>query len=104
MALFQKNDILLDDKALIDASSNINEVVKDMKSIQKSIDNMLKELHTGFQTPAGDKFIQACEKDLLKPMKTEISIMEKISENLKIANTQYQRVFEEFKNLNKLIK
>lgn len=103
MSLFMKNDVLLDEDALKNASQSLEQLAGRIIELHNTINNMLLELHTGFQTPAGDKFIKSCQESLLKPMKNESEVIQQISANLKLANTQYRSVFEEFKALNNLL-
>lgn len=96
-------DILLDENAFDTAAGEMATLSKDMKALKTDIDNLLKELKTGFDTPAGEKFLKSCEDGLLKALEDQANVIEHVSENLKTARRSYQSVFEEYKNLNRMI-
>lgn len=97
-------DILLDSEKFSKASKQFSELSSDMKSLRKDISDLIDELAQGFDTPAGHKFVNSCKNGLLQPMDDQAAIIQHVSENLKMAETSYESVFSEFRELNALIK
>mgnify|MGYP003319892664 CR=1 FL=1 len=97
-------DILLDSEKFSKASKQFSELSSDMKALKKDISTLIDELAQGFDTPAGHKFVNSCKNGLLQPMEDQAAIIQHVSENLRMAETSYESVFTEFKELNSLIK
>ena len=96
-------NIVLDQEAFQNAASRLNTLAEDMNSLQSQIQSLLDGLRTGFATPAGEKFFQACGTTLLEPMKRQSIVIKHVSQNLQKANDAYQSVFDEYKSLNNSI-
>lgn len=97
-------DILLDEEAFKIASQNFKKLADDMETLRKNVNQGLKDLETGFQTPAGKKYVQTFQSKLLDPVKNQVIVIEHVAENLIQAKTQYESVFDEYKQLNNSIK
>lgn len=100
--LFSK-DILLDDEAFRNAAAEFIQLSNDMNLLKKDIQDLLDELKTGFDTPAGKKFMEVCESGLLKALEDQANVIEHVSGNLKSAKNSYQSVFAEYQKLNRMI-
>ena len=96
-------DILLDEEAFDKAAGKMTILSKDMKALKTDINNLLEELKTGFDTPAGDKFLKSCEEGVLKALEDQANVIEHVSGNLKTARQSYKSVFEEYRDLNRMI-
>lgn len=96
-------DIVLDEEAFSKAINDFNNLQSEMNTLKQDIQQMLNEIKEGFNTPAGRKFIQSCEANLLKPMDDQIIVLQHISENLQTSNNEYRSVFEGYKQLNSKI-
>lgn len=97
-------DILLDDEKFKKASEQFAALADDMSKLRQDIDNLLKELESGFDTPAGRKFIKSCKSGLLQPMDDQAAVIKHVSDNLVQARAKYESVFIEFEALNNAIK
>lgn len=96
-------DILLDENAFNTAAGKMTTLSNDIKKLKEDINNLLTELKTGFDTPAGEKFLKSCEDGLLKALEDQANVIEHVSQNLTTARQSYQSVFEEYRNLNSMI-
>lgn len=103
LGLHLPKDIVIDDEKFNNASREFANLSKDIKDLRKDINNMLEDLKKGFDTPAGRKFVAACEEYLLKPMDDQVHVIEHVSSNLSQAKNMYQSVFSDYKALNSLI-
>ncbi len=101
-SLFAK-DVLLDEDAFESASRHFIGLSRDLNSLESDITRLLDELYTGFDTPAGRKFINSCRGNLLQPMRDLSAVINHISDNLIQARSKYKSVFDEFKKLNSII-
>lgn len=98
-----KKDIVLDEEAFQTAVNEFSELSKQMNSLKEEVTEMLQLLKRGFDTPAGEKFIQSCEKALLKPMEDQRLVIGHISETIADVKKQYESVFQEYEELNRSI-
>ena len=97
-------DILLDQDKFKTAADQFEILSKDMSDLRSDIDRLLDELATGFDTPAGRKFISSCKSNLLQPMDDQADVILHVSENLRQVRMKYESVFTEFTELNNAIK
>ena len=102
-ALFAK-DITLYQEAFKQAAENFSTLSSQMAQLEADIAKLLGDLASGFDTPAGRKFMQSCEDNLLKQLRDQADVIQHVSNNLSTARTQYETVFTEFKALNRSIK
>lgn len=100
MNIYFPNDILLDEEAFINASKQLEQLSKDIKALEENVRKELGNLQQGFQTPAGEKFIESCETHLLKPLSDQTIVIEHVAKNLVTAKNKYETVFKEYKQLN----
>lgn len=98
-----RQDIILDESAFNKAISDFKTLSSDLQRLRDEIESMLKELSEGFDTPAGRKFINSCEKNLIEPLEQQKLVIEHVSENLQYAKGEYRSVFEGYNSLNRLI-
>lgn len=100
--LFTKT-IVLDQGKFQKAANDFADLSRQMEQLQKDISTLLAELATGFDTPAGKRFMDSCQKNLLDQFKNQADIIKHVSDNLKTARTEYESVFTEFGALNRTI-
>lgn len=93
-------EVLLDEDAFTEAARKMASLADRMDGLRNRINDLLGELHKGFQTPAGEKFFQACGSALLQPLDDQKRVINHVSENLRSAQQSYQSVFQEFRALN----
>ena len=98
------NDIVLDEAAFNKAISEFASLANELQALRRDIENMLATLKTGFDTPAGRKFVKSCESNLLEPLDRQKLVLDHISETLKEAKGEYSSVFTEYETLNSTIK
>ena len=98
-----KRDILLDEEAFTTAASEFEQLAGKIESLRREIEEMLNGLKTGFDTPAGRKFVQSCESTLLDPLEKQRIVVEHISQNLGTAKSMYQSVFDEYREVAQLM-
>lgn len=101
--VFFDQNIILDEDAFTRASGQFDELAKDMNTLTVEINNLLDELATGFDTPAGHKFIKSCRDKLIEPMRDQSLVIKHVSENLTQARAQYESVFTEYETLNSML-
>lgn len=102
MGVFNK-DIVLDEEAFATAAADFDALGKQLQKLRNEIEEMMKILQEGFNTPAGVKFINACEKNLYRPMDAQRLVLEHIGTTLKSAQKEYASVFREYEALQKQI-
>ncbi len=96
----KEKDILLDQEAFQQAITKFGDLSIQVQDLRKEIEEMLSTLQKGFDTPAGRKFIQSCQGNLLEPLDRQKAVIDHISETLGQANTAYESVFSEYEQLN----
>lgn len=97
-------DIILDDAAFEKAGQDFADLSTQLESLRTDIEALLTTLKSGFDTPAGRKFIQSCEENLLTPLDQQKIVLEHISSTLSQAKDQYAAVFTEYEKLNNNIR
>jgi uncharacterized protein YukE len=101
-AMFGK-DILIDEEAFIKASDDLAALSERLQKLHGDVDAMLKTLEKGWDTPAGKKFKNSCDAILIQPLKDQKAVLDHVAAVLKTSKTQYQSVFEAYRNLNNTI-
>lgn len=92
-------DILIDEEVFETASKDFEELAEYILALRKEILDMLEDLRTGFDTPAGRKFYQSCAYGLANPLNQQAIVVRHISQNLKQAKNMYQSVFDEYREI-----
>ena len=95
--------IVLDQDKFQKASNDFATLSRQMEQLQQDISSMLSELSKGFDTPAGRRFMNSCQKNLLDQLKDQADVIRHVSDNLKTARSEYESVFTEFGALNSTI-
>lgn len=75
-------DIVLDEAAFDKAINDFTDLAEELKGLRTDIEELLGVLKEGFDTPAGRKFINSCEKNLLEPLERQKLVIEHISSTL----------------------
>ena len=88
--------IIIDEEAFDTAISEFNELSNKLKKLRDEVESMMDVLKDGFNTPAGVKFINACEANLYKPLNEQKLVIDHISTTLKESKQAYQSVFNEY--------
>ncbi len=96
-------DMILDEEAFEKAANDFESLSEQLNSLRRDIEEMINELKAGFDTPAGVKFINSCEKNLFKPLDDQKLVIDHIKETLKTSRQQYQSVFDEYESLRETI-
>ena len=96
-------DIVLDEEAFNKAVSDFSDLAGRLQKLRESVEEMLNIVKTGFDTPAGAKFINSCEGNLLRPLDDQKLVIEHISETLQTAKSKYASVFDAYRDLNTAI-
>lgn len=102
--LGETNDMVLDDTAFDRAIADFADLAVQLQSLRDDIESLLGELRSGFDTPAGRKFIRSCESDLLVPLDRQKLVIDHISSTLSEVKSSYSTVFTEYENLNTAIR
>lgn len=97
-----RNDIVLDEEAFNIAISEFEALSLKIQNLNNDVGQMLEILKKGFDTPAGVKFINACESNLKKPLEGQKRVIQHISDTLKEAKSSYNSVFNEYEDLQKI--
>ncbi len=91
--------MVIDEEAFSKASEEFKELADKINSLSKDINDMLTDIKNGFDTPAGKKFIKACESTLLEPLEQQRIVVTHIAENLEYAKSTYQSVFDNYRDV-----
>ena len=92
-------DIVLDEDAFQRASDDFLALGTQLEQLRTKIEEMLNTLKTGFNTPAGVKFINSCEANLFEPLDAQKLVIDHISETLLLSKQSYDSVFREYEAL-----
>lgn len=104
LSLGETDDILLDDAAFNKAISDFSDLAVQLQSLRDDVENLLEVLKSGFDTPAGRKFVNSCENNLLEPLDRQKLVIDHISSTLNDVKGEYSTVFTEYESLNSTIR
>lgn len=102
-AVFNK-DIVLDEEAFEQAMTDFEALSEKLQSLRDEIDRTLETLQTGFDTPAGRKFVTSCRNNLIKPLEDQRDVLNHISDTLQRSRQEYSTVFREYEALQTTIR
>ncbi|MBR1481563.1 MAG: hypothetical protein IJ598_01200 [Ruminococcus sp.] len=94
-----KTQILIDEEEFAVAANSFRELSQEVRALHKDVSDMLNDLRTGFDTPAGRKFYNSCYAGLLLPLIEQVTVIEHIADNLTTAKNMYAPVFDEYRDL-----
>lgn len=92
-------DIVLDEEAFDTAIADFSTLSGKLQNLRTEIEEMISTLRVGFDTPAGAKFINSCEKNLFQPLDAQKVVLEHISSTLRESKQAYESVFREYEEL-----
>lgn len=92
-------DIILDEEAFDTAISDFAALGVQLQQLRSDIEDMLRVLKAGFDTPAGVKFINSCENNLFKPLDAQKLVIDHIANSLAESKQAYESVFREYESL-----
>ena len=92
-------DIVLDEAAFNTAISDFADLSVKLQKLRSDIEAMLELLESGFDTPAGRKFVNSCKNNLLIPLDDQKAVLEHISETLQQSRQKYSAVFTAYSAL-----
>ena len=95
--------MVIDEDDFETASKEFDELAISISELRSEILDMLEDLRTGFDTPAGRKFYRSCGAGLVLPLYQQAAVVKHISENLRQAKKMYQSVFDEYREIVKYI-
>lgn len=95
--------ILIDDEVFEKAAKDMDELSQYIRDLRKDILDMLEDIKTGMDTPAGRKFYNSCYSGLATPLYQQMVVVDHISQNLKQAKNMYQSVFDEYTEIVKIM-
>ncbi len=98
MSIFNE-DIVLDEEAFNKAAADFTALGGQLQKLRSDIEDMLNVLKTGFNTPAGVKFINSCEANLFAPLDDQKLVIDHISKTLEESKQAYESVFREYESL-----
>lgn len=96
-------DIVLDEDAFTQAAEDFRALGNQLQELRGKIEGMLEILKTGFDTPAGIKFINSCEANLFAPLDAQKLVIDHISETLLLSKQSYDSVFRQYEALQSAI-
>lgn len=96
-------DIILDEAAFEKAVKDFEGLANQMKQLRLDIESMLTTLKAGFDTPAGRRFVESCEKNLFVPIDAQQLVLSHISTTISESKQAYSSVFSEYEELQKTI-
>ncbi len=92
-------NIIIDEEVFQKAANDFEELSTYVTDLRKEVLDMLNDLKTGFNTPAGRKFYNSCANRLINPLNQQVIVLKHISENLLTAKNMYQSVFDEYREI-----
>ncbi|SFC28789.1 hypothetical protein [Ruminococcus albus] len=95
--------LVLDEEAFDKGVEEFAELSTKISKLRKDIEDMLTTIESGFDTPAGHKFIDSCKNNLLEPLDKQEAVVKHISDTLKQCRQEYSSVFSEYNELVQLI-
>ncbi len=98
-----KERILLDESAFSKAIQDFVSLKSDISALKADVEAALTALHNGFDTPAGEVFMNSCRNNLLEPIDREEKVITHISETLQQAKDKYTSVFTDYEHLTQTI-
>jgi len=99
-------DILLDDTALSNASTEMKALAERTQLLKDTLSQLYDDLESALQTPAGEALELTAKDVLIKPIDDLKLIIDHISETLETikGGGYYKDVFDKFTELNQNIK
>lgn len=104
MGMNGSSDIVLDEAAFEKASSEFETLADELQRLRNDIGELIDSLKSGFDTPAGRKFMKSCEDNLLRPLDRQKIVIEHVSSTLNDVKGKYSSVFSEYESLNTTIR
>lgn len=95
--------ILLDESAFNKAINDFNTLQSEIAALRSDVEAALNALHSGFDTPAGEVFMNSCRNNLLEPINREEKVITSISSTLEQVRGKYTSVFSEYEHLTQSI-
>ncbi len=92
-------DIVLDDQAFATAAADFEALSGRLEQLRRDVEEMINTLKTGYDTPAGRKFIASCERNLFAPLDDQKLVLDHISATLRDSRQAYDSVFREYNSL-----
>lgn len=92
-------DIVLDEAAFHKAVSELAALAEQLQQLRAGIEDMLNKLKVGFDTPAGAKFVNACERNLVQPLEAQKLVLNHMHQSLSESKRAYEKVFREYEQL-----
>ena len=102
MSVFSEN-IVIDEAAFDTAIKDFAVLGTQLRQLRTDIEEMLNVLKSGFNTPAGVKFINSCETNLFQPLDAQKLVIDQISSTLAESKQAYESVFREYEALQNAI-
>lgn len=96
--MFDK-DIILDQGEFKKAIDDYAALSASLSSLTAKVKGMISSLETGFNTPAGAKFINACAEHLIRPLQQQEEVIKHISQTLTEVDAVYKPVFTKYAEL-----
>ena len=96
-------DIVLDEEAFDKAIEDFATLSGQLQQLRVDIEEAIEGLKSGFNTPAGVKFINSCEENLYEPLEAQELVLDHISSTLLESKQAYSTVFTEYENLKNAI-
>lgn len=98
-----EEDVVLDESAFAKAAEDFENLSNQLESLSRDVEEMLSCLKEGFDTPAGVKFINSCEKALIRPLEEQRLVLAHIKDTLYGSKKMYQTIFNEYEVLQNTI-
>ena len=77
---------------------------RSLRNLRDEIDRTLQTLQSGFDTPAGRKFVTSCRNNLIKSLENQRDVLKHISDTLQRSRQEYSAVFQEYESLQTTIR
>lgn len=96
-------DIVLDEEAFETAIQDFAALSTKLLKLRGDLTDMMDGLREGFNTPAGVKFINACETNLFQPLDDQKLVIDHIASTLQQSKQAYESVFQAYEDLQEAI-
>lgn len=99
------NDLLISEKNFDDGISKLEQLIDggdiSFSELKRSFENMFAVLWADWHTPAGLAFKNKFENELIKGLEDHIVVLETLVKDLKLAKSQYTKVYDAADELKK---
>lgn len=84
----------VNEEALKKAKTTYNDQAQRMRDLKAKLDKAVEDIKEGWNSKAGDEFFKKFDNEWEKNIIDYIDVIQHMSDNMKIADDKYQKVFD----------